>query len=373
MTAQSSATRRPSHGNVGSAFAKELFGRPAERKLKANIEKGLERVETVLSDQVQYADKVAQVTTTYLLGAGGKRLRPMLVLLSAQLGPNSDSDAVLTAAAATEITHLASLYHDDVMDEATLRRGVTAAHLRWSNSMAILAGDLLFARASQMFSHLGQDAIRLQATVFERLVLGQMHETIGPAEGEDRIDHYLRVLSDKTGSLIGAAAEYGVMLSGAPQAFRGALSDFGEGIGVAFQIVDDVIDLSPTSEKTGKLAGTDLRAGVETLPVLLLERRANGGDADAADLLERIRTRVAGTAPGSADQSFAREEPRGSDDPAEVDAIIAELREHEVSKETLEAAETHVARAIESLEPLPSGVVKEALREFADRLINRDF
>lgn len=373
MTSQSSATRRPSHGNVGAAFAKELFGRPAERKLKATIDKGLEHVEEVLSEQVKYADNVAQVTTTYLLGAGGKRLRPMLVLLSAQLGPKSDSEAVYTAAAATEITHLASLYHDDVMDDATLRRGVTAAHLRWTNSMAILAGDLLFARASQMFSHLGADAIRLQATVFERLVLGQMHETIGPAEGEDRIDHYLRVLADKTGSLIGAAAEYGVMLSGAPESYREALSTFGEGIGTAFQIVDDVIDLSPSSDKTGKLAGTDLRAGVETLPVLLLERRALAGDAEAADLLERIRTRVAGTAPGSADGSFAREDSRGSSDPAEVDAIITELREHEVSQETLEAAESHVRHAIEALDPLPSGVVKAALREFADRLINRDF
>lgn len=373
MTAQSSATRRPSHGNVGSAFAKELFGRPAERKLRATLDAGLERVEEVLAEQVQYADNVAQVTTTYLLGAGGKRLRPLLVLLSAQLGPNSDSEAVLTAAAATEITHLASLYHDDVMDEATLRRGVTAAHLRWSNSMAILAGDLLFARASQMYSHLGTEAIRLQATVFERLVLGQMHETIGPAEGEDRIDHYLRVLSDKTGSLIGAAAEYGVLLSGAPQSFRPALSAFGEGIGVAFQIVDDIIDLSPSSEKTGKLAGTDLRAGVETLPVLLLERRALNGDAPAADLLERIRTRVAGTAPGSADPTLARPQADKPSDPAEVDAIIAELRGHEVSQETLDAAEAHVRHAIEALDPLPSGVVKSALREFADRLVNRDF
>ncbi|MGO1543932.1 MAG: polyprenyl synthetase family protein [Gulosibacter sp.] len=373
MTAPSSATRRPSHGNVGSTFAQTLFAGPAERKLRKTLDAGLDRVEDVLREQVQYADQVAQVTTSYLLGAGGKRLRPMLVLLSAQLGPDSENEGVLTAAAATEITHLASLYHDDVMDDAILRRGVTAAHLRWSNSMAILAGDLLFARASQMFSYLGDEAIRMQATVFERLVLGQMHETIGPAEGENRIDHYLRVLADKTGSLIGAAAEYGVLLSGAPQEFRPALSQFGEGIGVAFQIVDDVIDLSPSSDKTGKLAGTDLRAGVETLPVLLLERRALAGDAEATDLLDRIRTRVAGTQPGSVDQSFAREEAAGSSDSAEVDAIIAELREHEVSQETVNAAESHVQQAIEALDPLPSGVVKSALREFADRLINRDF
>lgn len=373
MTAQPSATRRPAHGNVSSKFAGKLFGRPAERKLKATLDDGLARVEDTLLEQVQYADEVAQVTTSYLLGAGGKRLRPMLVLLSAQLGPGPDADAVLTAAAATEITHLASLYHDDVMDEATLRRGVTAAHLRWSNSTAILAGDLLFARASQMFSHLGAEAIRLQATVFERLVLGQMHETIGPSEDEDRIEHYLRVLADKTGSLIGAATEFGIMLSGAPQEYRPALAEFGEAVGVAFQIVDDVIDLSPSAETTGKRAGTDLRAGVETLPVLLLERRAREGDEDAADLLRRIRTRVSGSEPGSADPTLAREDAAGSSDPEEVDAIIAELREHAVTAQTVETAQEHVRRATGSLDVLPNGVVKTALREFAERLVTRDF
>jgi heptaprenyl diphosphate synthase len=372
VTASTSA-RRPAHGAIGAGFAKQLFGKPAERKLKAALDDGLERVEQVLHDQVKYSDQVAATTTTYLMSAGGKRLRPMLVLLAAQLGPKPVSAALDEAAAAVEITHLASLYHDDVMDEATLRRGVTAAHLRWSNSTAILAGDLLFARASQIFSYLGAEAIRMQATVFERLVLGQMHETIGPREGEDRIDHYIRVLADKTGSLIGAASEYGALLSDAPAEFRPAMRDFGEAVGVAFQIVDDVIDLSPAADTTGKRAGTDLRAGVETLPVLLLERRAAAGDAPAADLLDRIRTRVAGSEPGSADETLARPEPLVQADPAEVDAIIAELRAHEVTRETIDAAHEYVHRATASLDILPSGVVKEALREFAQRLVERDF
>ncbi|NLT25089.1 MAG: polyprenyl synthetase family protein [Microbacteriaceae bacterium] len=373
MTAQPTAARRPSHAVVGAGFAKQLFGRPAERRLRAALDEGLERVERVLAEQVRYADEVAQVTTTYLLDAGGKRLRPMLVLLTAQLGPDPVNEELDLAAAAVEITHLASLYHDDVMDEATLRRGVTAAHLQWSNSTAILAGDLLFARASQVFSELGTEAIRLQADVFERLVLGQMHETIGPREGQDRIEHYLQVLADKTGSLIAAAAVYGVMLSGAPDEYKAAMREFGEGVGVAFQIVDDVIDLSPDHGKTGKLAGTDLRAGVETLPVLLLEQRAERGDADAADLLERIRTRVAGTAPGSADPTLARPEAVGSADEDEIAAIVAELRDHDVTRETLEAAQAQVRRATGALDALPAGVVREALREFAERLVNRDF
>ena len=373
MTAQPTAARRPSHGVIGAGFAKQLFGRPAERRLRAELDAGLERVEGVLAEQVRYADEVAQVTTTYLLSAGGKRLRPMLVLLTGQLGPNPVNEELDLAAAAVEITHLASLYHDDVMDEATLRRGVTAAHLRWSNSTAILAGDLLFARASQVFSQLGAEAIHLQTEVFERLVLGQMHETIGPREGDDRISHYLQVLADKTGSLIGAAAIYGVMLSGAPREYREAMREFGEGVGVAFQIVDDVIDLSIDADRTGKLAGTDLRAGVETLPVLLLEQRAQGGDAAAADLLHRIRTRVAGTAPGSADPTLARPEATGSTDEAEISAIIAELREHDVTRETVQAAHAQVRRATGALEALPPGTVREALREFAERLVNRDF
>lgn len=369
---QTSAARRPAHSMIGAGFAKQLFGKPAERRLKATLDAGLERVEQVLAEEVRFADEVAQVTTTYLLDAGGKRLRPMLVLLAAQLGPNSEADAVYRAAAGVEITHLASLYHDDVMDEATLRRGVTAAHLRWSNSTAILAGDLLFARSSQMFSSLGVEAIQLQAEVFERLVLGQMRETIGPREGEDRIAHYLQVLADKTGSLISAAARYGTMLSGAPSEYQRAMHDFGEGVGTAFQLVDDVIDLSPDAEKTGKLAGTDLRAGVETLPVLLLEKRAETGDTEAAELLERIRTRVAGTAPGSADPTLARTEPIDTN-AAEVDAIVAELRDHAVTRETVEVAHEYVRRATDALEQLPAGVVREALREFAVRLVDRNF
>lgn len=367
-----SAARRPTHSTVGAGFAKQLFAKPAERRLKATLDAGLERVEQVLKEEVRFADEVAQVTATYLLNAGGKRLRPMLLLLTAQLGPEPATPEIDRAAAAIEITHLASLYHDDVMDEATLRRGVTAAHLRWSNSTAILAGDLLFARSSQIFSTLGTEAVQLQAEVFERLVLGQMRETIGPREGEDRIAHYLQVLADKTGSLISAAARLGVMLSGAPREYEAAMHSFGESVGIAFQLVDDVIDLSPESDKTGKLAGTDLRAGVETLPVLLLEKHSEAGDAAATDLLHRIRTRVAGTAPGSADPTLSRCDAVESD-PAEVDAIVAELRNHAVTGETIEAAHEYVRRAVDALDQLPDGVVREALREFARRLVERDF
>lgn len=208
---------------------------------------------------------MADVTTRYLLDAGGKRVRPMLALLIAQLG-EGNTQQVVDAAVAIEITHLASLYHDDVMDEADMRRGVPSAQAVWGNSVAILAGDLLFARASKIVADLGPRAIRLQAATFERLVLGQLHETIGPRDDQDPIEHYLDVLADKTGSLIACAAQMGVIYSGADPELESAVLAFGERTGVAFQLVDDVLDLADQPEETGKLAGTDLRAGVATLP-----------------------------------------------------------------------------------------------------------
>jgi len=156
------------------------------------------------------------VTSRYLLDAGGKRIRPVLALLTAQLGTGNNAN-VITAAEAIEMTHLASLYHDDVMDEAQVRRGVPSAQTVWGNSVAILTGDLLFARASKLVAGMGERAILLQAETFERLCLGQLHETIGPRPGEDPIEHYLQVLADKTGSLIATAAQVGLMFSDAPE------------------------------------------------------------------------------------------------------------------------------------------------------------
>lgn len=353
----STGPRRPSLGIVRSAAADGFLQGPGAGTLREALEDGLARVEQRLAQEVRYADEIAEVTATYLLQAGGKRIRPLLTLLAAQFGPQPAAPQVITAGAAVELTHLASLYHDDVMDEAQLRRGVTAAHLNWSNSIAILAGDLLFARSSLLFASLGQRCIELQSTTFERLVLGQMRETVGPSAGTDRVDHYVQVLADKTGSLIASAAQFGAICAGAPEQAVTALRAYGEYVGVAFQIADDVIDLSPRTEDTGKRAGTDLRAGVETLPVLLLERQARH-DADAAGLLDRIRNVVAG-----ADDD--------SDDP-EVAATVEELRQHRVTRQTLDEAHRWVELAVESLEPLPSGAAKHALQRFAIDVVERD-
>lgn len=348
--------RRSNTLSSSLGLGEKLFASSDEKKFARAIETGLEEVEAGLLREMSFADNLADVTSRYLLEAGGKRVRPMLTLLTAQLGTGNNS-GVLTAAEAIEITHLASLYHDDVMDEAQMRRGVPSAQAVWGNSVAILTGDLLFARASKLVASLGEDAIKLQADTFERLCLGQLHETIGPRADEDPIEHYLQVLADKTGSLIAAAARIGVMCSDAPAEYQEPVVAFGERIGVAFQLIDDVIDLSPQPEDTGKVPGTDLLAGVATLPLLYLRRLAET-DAEAARLVERLDRDA-----NSALSSELHDE--------ELTAAIAELRTHAVTQQTLEEAHRWSDAAIAALAPLPEGPVKKALTRFAGTIVER--
>jgi len=329
-----------------------LFASGKEKAFARAIEAGLDRVEDGLAAQLGFADDIADAAGRYLLDAGGKRVRPVLALLTAQLG-DGVTDEVVIGAQAVEITHVASLYHDDVMDDAQLRRGVPSAQTVWGNSVAILTGDLLFARASKLISALGERALTLQAEVFERLCLGQLHETVGPKSGDDPILHYLQVLADKTGSLISAAAVIGVIFSNAPEEYREPVELFGERVGVAFQLVDDVIDLSNAVEHTGKEAGTDLRAGVPTLPLLYLRRDAQT-DAAAAAALERIEQ---GLADGADDAAFA--------------AAVAELREHPVTAATMIEARRWADDAVAALAPLPDGPVVTSLTRFARAIVER--
>lgn len=336
-------------------LGEKLFASSDERRFAEAIEEGLERVEAGLLEAMEFADDLADVTSRYLLEAGGKRVRPVLTLLTAQLGDGNNDD-VIAAAQSIEITHVASLYHDDVMDEADMRRGVPTAQNVWGNSVAILTGDLLFARASRIGATLGDRALQLQAETFERLCLGQLHETIGPRADEDPIEHYIQVLSDKTGSLISAAAQVGVIFSNAPDDYRVAVAAFGERIGVAFQLIDDVIDLASEAADTGKTPGTDLRAGVATLPLLYLRKEAET-DEDAAALLRRIELDTT---------SFAAEV-----DESDLTAAIAELRAHPVTARTLEEAHRWAQSAVDALEPLPDGPVKKALTKFAETIVER--
>ena len=273
----------------------------ADPELAAAIEEGLGKVEdmlhAVVRSEVEFIDQAA----LHLLKAGGKRFRPLFTLLAAQFG-TGNTEEVLTAATAVELVHQATLCHDDVMDEATMRRGDVSVNARWDNSIAILTGDFLFAHASRLVARLGSEATLIIGETMGELVTGQMRETVGPLEGEDPVSHYLGVIGQKTGSLIATSGRYGAMFSGATPEQVQALRRFGEVVGAAFQISDDIIDIASPATESGKTPGTDLREGVRTLPMLyaLAEdgdprlRELLAGpiteDADVAEALERLRT-----------------------------------------------------------------------------------
>jgi heptaprenyl diphosphate synthase len=251
--------------------------------LAAEVLDDLARVEASLMGTAHPDEELLTEASRHLILAGGKRFRAMLVLLAAQFGDPRDP-RVIQAAVAIELTHLATLFHDDVMDEADVRRGRSSANTRWSNSIAILTGDFLFAQASRILADLGPDAIRIQAETFGRLVDGQMAETIGPRPGQDPLGHYMHVITEKTGSLIATSGRFGALFSGAPPAVADRIARACEQIGVAWQLSDDVIDIASDPAQSGKTPGTDLRQGVRTMPVLYALRAAEqSAAASAAD------------------------------------------------------------------------------------------
>lgn len=326
------------------------FQKVQDKALLNAIEAGLELVETELALAVTNTDPLVDAASRHLLEAGGKRVRPVLVFLTAQLG-DASRDQVVKAAVVSELTHLATLYHDDVMDEAPTRRGVPTAQKVYGNSVAILAGDILLARASQIGVDLGAESLKLQAETFERLCIGQLHETVGPAEGEDPLAHYIQVMADKTGSLLASSALMGVIHSNARVEYREPIATYAERIGIAFQLIDDVIDISEAGP-SGKTPGTDLRAGVPTLPTLLLAKAASAGDAEAADLLAFIDS--------------------GLEDDAKLAEALRRLRTHAVAAEAETEALRWADSAVAAIAPLPEGSVKRALEQFAEAVVNRD-
>jgi heptaprenyl diphosphate synthase len=316
-------------------------------ELDAALTTGLADVESALRTAVTASDGFVSEAATHLAAAGGKRFRPLVTLLAAQFG-DSTAPGVVPAAVVVELTHLATLYHDDVMDEADMRRGADSANSRWGNAIAILTGDFLFARASDVLADLGPEAVRLQARTFERLVQGQIHETIGPSDGDDPVEHYLKVIADKTGSLIGTSARFGALLSGVPAEQVELLTQWGEQIGIAFQLSDDLLDVASESSESGKTPGTDLREHVPTLPVLLLRRAGRPEDAELIAALDGDL----------------------SDDTA-LAAVLKQLREHPVMAEAAEVTRGWGVKARETLAGLPASQAREALESLCDAVTNR--
>jgi heptaprenyl diphosphate synthase len=314
--------------------------------LEAVVRDGLARVENSLAATAHPDDELLTEASRHLIVAGGKRFRALLVLLAAQFGDPADP-RVIDAAVAIELTHLATLFHDDVMDEAEVRRGRPSANSRWDNSVAILTGDFLFAQASQILARLGPDAVRIQAETFSRLVTGQTSETIGPRDGQDPLDHYMHVITEKTGSLIATSGQFGALFSGAPVEIADQIAAACEQLGVAWQLSDDVIDIASDTAQSGKTPGTDLRQGVRTLPVLYALRSLNQpGAADA-----RLRWLL---------------EDADLTDEALLTEALTLLRGHQAMKESRADVLNWVHEARTSIETLPDAPARAAFLAMCD-------
>ncbi len=330
--------------NIPTPVAPDL----GSEELNAALTAGLQRAEEFLHERLAQGEDFLVDKISHLALAGGKRFRVMFALLAAMYGPRAAADEVRNAAVVVELTHLATLYHDDVMDEADRRRGAQSANARWSNSIAILAGDFLFAVASDIMADLGAETVKHFAATFGELVTGQMRETVGPKEGQDPIEHYLQVIQEKTGVLIASAGFLGALHAGADPAHRDALYAFGRHMGQVFQIVDDIIDIWSDPKDSGKVPGTDLREGVFTLPVLyaLREDSAEG---------QRLREILVGPVGDDALVAEALGLIRASRGRAQAEAVV---------REYCDLAEAELAK-------LPAGDVTDALRTLLEFSLQR--
>jgi heptaprenyl diphosphate synthase len=315
--------------------------------LAADLADGLAQVEDGMRQAARAQYDLLDQTSGYLIDAGGKRFRATLVLLAAQLG-NPHDERIVPAAVAIELTHLATLYHDDVMDEAEVRRGWESANSRWSNSMAILTGDFLFARASLILADLGPEAVRIQAETFNRLVVGQILETVGPKPGQDGLEHYMSVITGKTASLIATAGHFGAMFSGAHPEVVASIKPACAALGVAFQLSDDILDVTSESLQSGKTQGTDLREGVRTLPVLHALRSAGPGDSRLIELL-------------SCDLS----------DPSLLEEALGLLRKHPGMDMARADVRQWANTAREHIAALPDVPARAAFTELCDFMVDR--
>ncbi len=333
---------------MSDASASSLALPVVDADLERRLTERLARVEALLAgyckSRIPYVSRAAE----HLMSSGGKRFRPLLVLLAAETGDCPDADEVLTAACVVELTHVASLYHDDVMDEAELRRGADTANARWDNHVAILTGDFLFGRSSELTADLGPDAVRIQARTFMQLVEGQILETVRPEPGADPLEHYLEVVAGKTGSLIATSARYGAMFGGASPEVIEALRGYGEIVGSSFQLSDDILDIASESDASGKTPGTDLREGVATLPVLMAQSSTDPADAR---LVELLGTDL-------------------SDDALHAEAL-ALLRAHPAMDQARDYVLAESERAKALLGVLSPGPVRSALESFADIVATR--
>ena len=333
----------------GAAVYPEYARLVAENPLLAipGMEAGLARVEVALRESVRSDDPFLTEVASHLITAGGKRVRPAFALAAASTSLDDASgevsDEVVMGAVAVELVHLGSLYHDDVMDEATTRRTVESVNAKWGNLQAILAGDFLLARASEIAASLGVEIAALLAATIGRLCEGQVRELRDTYNAGRTEADYLSSIEGKTASLFATACRVGAIVGELPRDEIDALTEFGLRFGMAFQIVDDILDVTATDEQLGKPAGHDLVEGVYTLPV--------------------IRTIAAGTAPDLAGLLG------GPLEDGQLDRARAMVRSDGAVASSLETAAAYAQSAIESLHPLPHATAALRLGEAAQHLL----
>ena len=314
---------------------------PPDAALEADIRARLDQVEQALEKSVRVESSgLLSETSSYLIAAGGKRFRAMLVLLAGHFGDPTDP-RLIQGSVAIELVHLATLYHDDVIDEADARRGAPSANVRWDNTVAILTGDFLFARASELSTELGTEVCRLLARTIAILCDGQIREVDSSAKVEQPEENYLEIIRRKTASLIGTSCRLGGLLSDATPEHTDVLEEFGDALGMAFQLSDDVMDITASQLELGKEPGSDLRLGVYTAPVL----HALAHDAHRDELARLLS--------------------HGPPDGERLDRALEIVRQGGSIEHAREAVTAEVARAIGLARRLPDGTAQHALEQLA--------
>jgi heptaprenyl diphosphate synthase len=308
------------------------------------LEEALGALELRLADAVRSGDGFLDEVATHLISAGGKRLRPALALAAATGGGRPASLADLDGAVAVELVHLASLYHDDVMDEAPMRRSVPSVNARFGNLVAIVAGDFLLARSAELAAGLGAEVARLLAHTLARLCQGQLLEVQAAYRTDRTQSSYLSAIEGKTAALMAASCRIGAMTGGLGPPQADALATYGRAFGMAFQLRDDVLDVVGTEEELGKPPGQDLAEGVYTLPVLVALRDPALGPELAALL---------GRPLAEPERSKARRIVAASPGIARAEAL----------------ARDYAARAVEATTPLDP-MLGRALAELATSLVD---
>jgi len=308
----------------------------------SRLEKVEKRLFEVTTSQNEFLTEIAQ----HLLGAGGKRYRPLLAQVAAELGPG-DGDGSVEAGVAVELVHVGSLYHDDVIDEAESRRRVVSVNANWDNTVAILGGDFLLARASEVAAPLGQEAVELLSQTYAALCEGQVLELQLGDDLEHGAPHYYRVIELKTASLIRASARLGAMAAGASAEAIEAASKWGHEIGMVFQLTDDVLDLIATDEFLGKPAGSDIGEGTFTLPVLNALEGPSGGKL--RDLLSPPRPYTEDT----------------------VEQVIDVVRAGGYIEEALEETRERIRAADAAIANLPSSAITGVFSQLGEYLLDR--